>query len=67
MRTTLDLDEKLMQEAMRLGHLRTKTELIHASLETFIQRKWIEGLIALGGKLPLKLTHRQLHRMRRDA
>ena len=67
MRTTLDLNEKLLQEARRLGGFRTKTELIHASLEAFILRQRLEGLMALGGKGVLKLTHRQLRRLRRDA
>ncbi len=66
MRTTLDLNDDLMKEAMRLGRLPTKTKLIHASLEAFIQRKRLEGLMALGGKGRLKLTQRELRRMRRD-
>ncbi len=66
MRTTLDLDEDLVQKAMHVGRLRTKTELIHRALETFIRRKRLEGLMALGGKGRLKLTARQLRRMRRD-
>lgn len=65
MRTTLDLDEGLMQEAMRVGRLRTKTELIHRALEAFIQRKRLEGLLALGGKGRLKLIPHELRRTRR--
>ena len=66
MRTTLDLDEKLIRKAMAMGHMRTKTELIHASLEVFIDRKRIEGLVAMGGRTPLNLTRSQLRRMRDD-
>jgi hypothetical protein len=66
MRTTLDLDEKLIRKAMAMGHMRTKTELIHASLEAFIHRKRIEGLVAMGGQTPLNLTRRQLRHMRED-
>ena len=65
MRTTLDLDEALVQEAMRLGRLRTKTELIHASLDAFIRRKRLEGLMEMGGRTPLKMTRTRLARMRR--
>ena len=67
MRTTLDLNEKLIRKAMELGSPRTKTELIHASLEIYIQSKRLERLIARGGRTPLRLTLRQLRRMRRDA
>jgi Arc/MetJ family transcription regulator len=67
MRTTLDLDEKLIRKAMTMGHMHTKTELIHASLEAFIDRKRIDGLISMGGRTPLNLTRRQLRRMREDA
>jgi hypothetical protein len=67
MRTTLDLDENLIRKAMAMGHMRTKTQLIHASLEAFVERKRIEGLMAMGGQTPLKLTRSQLRRMREDA
>lgn len=66
MRTTLDLNEKLLMKAMNIGHARTKTELIHASLEAFIQSKRVERLIARGGRTPLRLTLRHLQRMRRE-
>ena len=66
MRTTLDLDEKLIHKAMAMGRMRTKTQLIHASLEAFIHQKRIEGLIAMGGRTPLHLSLRQLRRMRED-
>ncbi len=66
MRTTLDLNEQLIRKAMSMGHLRTKTDLIHASLEAFIKQKRIEGLLAMGGHTPLNLTLRHLKSMIRD-
>jgi hypothetical protein len=66
MRTTLDLDQNLLRQASRLGRLRTTTELIHASLKLFIQRKRLEGLTALGGKGRLKVSKKRLAQMRSD-
>jgi Arc/MetJ family transcription regulator len=66
MRTTLDLDEHLLKKAIELSHLHTKTAVIHASLEALIQKKRLESLISRGGRTPLHLTLRDLHRLRKD-
>ena len=55
MRTTLDLPEKLVDEAMRITKSRTKTELIKNALEGIIVREKIRGLKDYYGKVDLDI------------
>ena len=50
MRTTLDLPQKLMEEAMSLTHTNTKTEVIKIALENLIQKEKIKDLKKYFGK-----------------
>lgn len=50
MRTTLDIPEDLLKQAMKLAKTRTKTQAVIMGLEELIGRKRREGLIALQGK-----------------
>jgi Arc/MetJ family transcription regulator len=59
MRTTLNLDEKLLTQAARLSGIREKTALLHAGLEALIARESARRLAALGG------TERKLRSVRR--
>ena len=49
MRTTLDLDEALIEEARKLTGIREKTALIHAGLDALVAREAARRLAALGG------------------
>lgn len=60
MRTTLRLDDGLVQELMKITEAKTKTEAIHLAISEFIRRKKIEGLLALEGKVPLDVDWREL-------
>jgi len=51
MRTTMNLDDKLIKELMAVTGARTKTEAIHLAISEFIRRKKLEGLKALSGKI----------------
>ena len=55
MRMTLDLPDALMNEAMVLTKITTKTELIKYALEDVIQREKIKGLTNYFGKLDLNI------------
>lgn len=66
MRTTLEIDERLLNEAIKLTKIGTKRELIRVSLEELIRQKRIERLISSLGKFSLKLTPEDLERMRKD-
>jgi Arc/MetJ family transcription regulator len=49
MRTTLNIDDELLEEARRLSGLKEKTAIVHAGLEALIARESAKRLAALGG------------------
>lgn len=51
MRTTLNLDKRLLEMAMKLSQKKTKTATVNEALESYVRAKHIEGLIALAGKI----------------
>ncbi|MDP1558274.1 MAG: type II toxin-antitoxin system VapB family antitoxin [Nitrosomonas sp.] len=53
MRTTLDLPESLLSEAMRVTHTETKTAVIVLALEELIQKSKIAELKRYKGKIEL--------------
>lgn len=55
MRTTLDIPEKLIAEAMALTNAKTKNQLIKDALEAHIKRIKRQRLIALKGTLDLDI------------
>jgi Arc/MetJ family transcription regulator len=52
MRTTLDLDEALVAQAMKALGANTKTDAIHRALLESVRLAAGRQLVALGGKLP---------------
>ena len=59
MRTTLILDDELLEKAQKLTGLREKTAVVHAGLDALIARESAKRLAALGG------TERALRPIRR--
>jgi len=55
MRTTLDLNDDLVQEAMRISGEKTKTSIIHKALTDYINKSNARGILAYGGKLNLDI------------
>ena len=51
MRTNIDIDDKLMEEAFRIANVRTKKELVHLALQEFIKAKKKKDLLELSGKI----------------
>ena len=51
MRVTLDIDEKLIAEAMRLSGARTKREAVDKSLRLMVRSKRYERIRHFRGKL----------------
>ena len=49
MRTTMNIDDGMLAEAMRLTGLTEKTAVVHAGLQALIKRENARRLIALGG------------------
>ena len=66
MKTTVDIDEKLLKEAKRISNIRTKKELINFCLKEFIRKKNIERIVKKLGNFPLDLTLKELEKMRKD-
>lgn len=55
MRTTLDLPENLLDEAMRITHTPTKTAVIVKALEELIRKSTIADLKQYKGKIDLDI------------
>jgi Arc/MetJ family transcription regulator len=55
MRTTLELPDTLVHEAMTLTKIPTKTELVKFALENVIQREKIKELANYFGKINLEI------------
>jgi len=52
MRTTLNIDDQLYEEAVRLTGVKEKTALLRESLKALIQRESARRLARLGGSEP---------------
>jgi hypothetical protein len=55
MRTTLDLPENLLDEAMKATHIKTKTKVIIVALEELIRKSKISELKKFKGQLDLDI------------
>ncbi len=65
MRTTLNLDDSLIEEARKLTGIQEKTELVHRGLRELVARESARMLAALGGALPrLRAIPRRRSRVR---
>ena len=66
MATNLALDDKLIEEAVRLGKHKSKKEAVTAALESYIRLQKRRGLRALIGKVDFHddFDHRALRRRR---
>ena len=55
MRTTLDLSDTLLEEAMTLTKITTKTEVITQALENLIQKEKLQQLESYYGKVDMDI------------
>ncbi len=53
MRTTLDLPEKLVKDAMKITHVETKTKVIVVALQELIRKSKISSLKEFKGKIDM--------------
>ena len=51
MATNLDIDPKLLEEALKAGGLKTKKATVNKALEEFIQRRKQEDILTLFGSI----------------
>ncbi|MFP4385415.1 MAG: type II toxin-antitoxin system VapB family antitoxin [Spirochaetia bacterium] len=56
MRTTLDLPEDLIDQAMNITHSKTKTELIKTALENIINQEKRNKLLKYHGKIDIDIN-----------
>ena len=64
MRTTIDIDDKLLKEAWEILHPKSKRELIETSLQEIVRREHLKRLASRLGRTPM-ITRAELLRMRR--
>jgi len=55
MRTTIDIPETLINEAMNLTKIKTKTDLIKSALINLIQKEKIKQIKSYKGKIDLDI------------
>ncbi len=56
MRTTLDLPEDLLKEAMKVTHTNTKTGVIVKALEELVRKSKISDIKKYKGKIDLEIN-----------
>ena len=71
MRTTLDIDSRLLEEVAKTTGEKSLSKAVSRALEEFIRRRKIERLIELAGKIDLmdnwrKAEEIELQEMERD-
>ena len=64
MRTTIDIDDKLLEEARQLVHPKSKRELIEFSLQELVRREHLKRLVGRFGRTPM-ISRAELLRLRR--
>ncbi len=52
MRTTINLDDELIEDAIRISGIRERTALVHEGLRALIERESARRLARLGGVAP---------------
>ena len=55
MRTTLDLPDRLMQDAMKVSHQRTKTAVIISALQELVRKSRLQGLRDFKGRVDFNI------------
>lgn len=60
----VEIDDRLLEEAVRLSGARTKKAAIEAALRELVRRRRSRELAGLAGKVAITLTRRNLRTMR---
>jgi len=55
--TNLAIDDRLIEEAQKLGHHRTKKETVTAALDEYIKRRKQQGILSLFGRIEYDNTY----------
>jgi Arc/MetJ family transcription regulator len=54
MATNLALDDRLLQQALKIGALRTKRETVNTALKEFIERRQQKRILEIEGKISFR-------------
>ena len=68
MRTNVDLNDKLIEEAFALTGARTKKELLHLALQELVRLRRKQDLTELAGRIRLRddFDHKAMRDLNRD-
>jgi len=65
MATNLDIDEKLLEEALHIGGNRTKKATVEQALQEYIQRRKQQRILKLFGKIEYDPSYNYKEQRRR--
>ncbi|MBI4297785.1 MAG: type II toxin-antitoxin system VapB family antitoxin [Chloroflexi bacterium] len=63
MRTTLELDERLVEEVTKLTKEKSKSKAVNKALEEYLRNKKIDELFSMAGKVDLVDNWRELEEL----
>ena len=66
MATTVTLESETVDEVKALTGARTKTEAVRQALSEYIRARRRQQLVALEGRVQLRLTNEQIEKLERD-
>lgn len=66
MRTTVDIDKEILEEALKISKIRTKKELINLSLKEYIRKIRLKNLKKRLGNYDLTIELKDLEKGRED-
>ena len=64
LRTNIELDERLVDEAMKLTHKKSKKDLVNYALEELVRQFKRKGLLELEGKVRWIGNHHEMRKGR---
>jgi hypothetical protein len=67
MKTTVDIPEKTLKEAIKFSKAKTKREAIVTALDEYNRRQRVERIIKKFGTMDGIMTQEQLRKMREDS
>lgn len=69
MRTNIDINEELLEEAFSVSQVRSKKDLIHDALREYVRLKKRKDLTELAGTIEFHkdFNHKELRRTRNDS
>ena len=67
LRTNIEIDERLMNKAMKLTHTKTRKALVHLAVSELVQKKERKKLLQCEGQVEWDGNLREIRRTRHDA